>query len=63
MLKQWLFIICSLLFVSNSDAKNPIESSAVSTESRDITRVVQANAYYGWQVSGSSVAALDVPAQ
>ena len=59
---QLLLIICSLVFVGNpgSSVDSPVCSKAQDVA--EVTKIVQADLQYGWQVSASSVAAYDVPA-
>ncbi|RYY21279.1 MAG: hypothetical protein EOO04_18510 [Chitinophagaceae bacterium] len=59
---QWLLIISSLLFVSNPGNSAGKANCSQVEEVCEAPRIVQADTQYGWQVSGSSVAAFDVPA-
>lgn len=62
MFSQWLFVICTLLFVSTPGNAGGASTSRNPQEICKAVRVVQADNLYGWQVSGSSVSSYEVPA-
>ena len=62
MFSQWLLVICSLFFVGNPGAVTDSTTGSRLEDVCEVTKIVQADTQYGWQVSGSSVSAYDVPA-
>lgn len=62
MFSQWLFIICTLLFVGAKDTPDSSTANRLAEDVCEVSKVVRADTQYGWQVSGSSVSSYDVPA-
>lgn len=62
MFSQWLFIICTLLFVGEPGTQNAPAAPGPVEDLCEVSKVVRADNQYGWQVSGSSVSSYDVPA-
>ncbi|RYG27263.1 MAG: hypothetical protein EOO01_41655 [Chitinophagaceae bacterium] len=62
MFSQWLFVICTLLFASTPGTTSDASDKSRENEMCQASKVVRADNQYGWQVSGSSVASYDVPA-
>jgi hypothetical protein len=62
MFSQWLLVICSLLFVGNQGTSAGTATCSPAEDVCELSKIVQADTRYGWQVSGSSVSAYDVPA-
>ncbi|HTE25482.1 hypothetical protein [Flavitalea sp.] len=62
MFGQWLLVICSLLFVGSPGASTGATTGSQVEDVCEVSKIVQADTQYGWQVSGSSISAYDVPA-
>jgi hypothetical protein len=62
MFSQWLLVICSLLFVGNQGTSDRTTTCSPEEDICEVTKIVQADTQYGWQVSCSSISAYDVPA-
>ena len=62
MFSQWLFIICTLLFVGDPGTTTSTSVQKQVEEVCDASKVIRAANQYGWQVSGSSVSSYEVPA-
>ena len=62
MFSQWLLVICSLFFVGNGGKTTEATTGCRVKEVCEVSKIVQADMQYGWQVSGSSISAYDVPA-
>ena len=62
MFSQWLLIFCSLVFVGTPGTTANSTTGSRLEEVCEVSKIVQADTQYGWQVSGSSISAYDVPA-